>query len=269
MNNILQCPICKSSLQVEGKTYRCQNNHSFDCAKSGYVNLLMSQTSKHKQHGDSKAMLVQRRNFLNEGYYEPLLRALKTIQKDLQFEGIGLDMGCGEGYYTHGLNEHMPTIGVDISKEAVDLAARAYSGTWVVASTFQLPIINEAVDVCWSLFAPYQIDEVYRVLNKGGYFIHVYPLENHLMELKASIYDTVTKNDVAQVNDARFAPVFSQEVSYTIDVDRSADIEALFHMTPYSQRTSAAGIEKMKALKTLHVQCAFGIQVYQKEAYYG
>lgn len=36
---MLICPVCKKKLIKENKTFRCENNHSFDCAKQGYVNL--------------------------------------------------------------------------------------------------------------------------------------------------------------------------------------------------------------------------------------
>ena len=42
------CPICKSKLNIVGKAYSCENNHSFDIAKQGYVNLL----PVNKKHSD-------------------------------------------------------------------------------------------------------------------------------------------------------------------------------------------------------------------------
>ena len=39
---MLICPVCKEKLIQENKTFRCVNNHSFDCAKQGYVTLMMS-----------------------------------------------------------------------------------------------------------------------------------------------------------------------------------------------------------------------------------
>lgn len=40
------CPICKESLQLNGKSLVCENNHCFDYAKQGYVNLLPVQQKK-------------------------------------------------------------------------------------------------------------------------------------------------------------------------------------------------------------------------------
>ena len=35
----LLCPICGKPLSSDGKCFRCENRHSFDIAKEGYVNL--------------------------------------------------------------------------------------------------------------------------------------------------------------------------------------------------------------------------------------
>lgn len=73
-NNMLNfcCPVCKEELKLDGRTYRCINNHCFDCAKQGYVNLLQSNKSKSKRHGDDKLMIEARTEFLNTDSYKPL-----------------------------------------------------------------------------------------------------------------------------------------------------------------------------------------------------
>ena len=70
------CPVCKEELKLDGRTYRCINNHCFDCAKQGYVNLLQSNKSKSKRHGDDKRMVAARTAFLSRGYYDPLISAV-------------------------------------------------------------------------------------------------------------------------------------------------------------------------------------------------
>ena len=55
-HDLLVCPICKNKLILmsEEKTYQCENNHNFDRAKQGYVNLLINNQKKSKLPGDSK-----------------------------------------------------------------------------------------------------------------------------------------------------------------------------------------------------------------------
>ena len=64
---MLICPVCKEKLIKENKTFRCVNNHSFDCAKQGYVNLSRKQT---KNHGDNALMVKARTDFLEKDYYD-------------------------------------------------------------------------------------------------------------------------------------------------------------------------------------------------------
>ena len=63
------CPVCKNELSEEEKLYRCENGHCFDKSKFGYVNLLQSQKSSAKRHGDDRLMVRARRDFLDSGYY--------------------------------------------------------------------------------------------------------------------------------------------------------------------------------------------------------
>ena len=57
--NILTCPVCGEKLNIFGKTLKCDNNHSFDFAKQGYVNLLLTSKSGDKK-GDSRENFCKR-----------------------------------------------------------------------------------------------------------------------------------------------------------------------------------------------------------------
>ena len=64
----LRCPVCAGALEKRAGAYLCPKNHSFDIAKSGYVNLLLNSSQGH--HGDDKLMVRARRDFLDKGYYD-------------------------------------------------------------------------------------------------------------------------------------------------------------------------------------------------------
>ena len=51
----LCCPVCAGALERRAGAYLCPKNHSFDIAKSGYVNLLLNSSQGH--HGDDKLMV--------------------------------------------------------------------------------------------------------------------------------------------------------------------------------------------------------------------
>lgn len=38
--SVWKCPVCGSFMQHRGRCWSCTKGHSFDMAKSGYVNLL-------------------------------------------------------------------------------------------------------------------------------------------------------------------------------------------------------------------------------------
>jgi SAM-dependent methyltransferase len=78
-SSIFICPVCSSPLEAAAKTYRCINNHTYDLAKEGYVNLLLANQKHSREPGDSKEMMEARKAFLNKGYYKPLARSAASL----------------------------------------------------------------------------------------------------------------------------------------------------------------------------------------------
>jgi 23S rRNA (guanine745-N1)-methyltransferase len=74
-----QCPACKGQLQLHDKQWVCDNKHSFDCAKEGYVNLLLPQHKNSKAPGDNTEMVLARRAFLEQGHYQALADHIAMI----------------------------------------------------------------------------------------------------------------------------------------------------------------------------------------------
>ena len=56
----LTCPVCGGVLHREERSLRCDAGHCYDIARQGYVNLLRSNQSKSKRHGDDKRMVAAR-----------------------------------------------------------------------------------------------------------------------------------------------------------------------------------------------------------------
>ncbi len=110
------CPVCRQRLELVSKTWRCEQGHSYDIAKQGYVNLHVVQHKHSKNPGDTPESVDARRAFLQGGYYQPLQQAVVHLLKDLQAKMV-LDIGCGEGYYTSAMQQVVEQcIGVDIAK---------------------------------------------------------------------------------------------------------------------------------------------------------
>ena len=54
---MLLCPICGGSLEKQTGAYVCENRHSFDIARQGYVNLLPVQQKRWRQSLRSRTEL--------------------------------------------------------------------------------------------------------------------------------------------------------------------------------------------------------------------
>lgn len=264
---MLRCPVCKEPIfKQNDKIYCCENNHSFDIAKKGYVNFLLSHKMNSKLPGDNKLMVDARSNFLNKGYYAPFKDKLKELVNQNNPITI-LDAGCGEGYYTDGIyQENRTVIGIDISKTALQKAApKNRNITYIAASLFDIPLQNESIDLLYSLFAPYAGEEFHRVLKKDGIMILGIPGENHLIELKNVIYEKPYKNQVKDYELANFQFLHSEKIETKISLECQEDILNLFQMTPYYYRTRQEDLEKIHSLTQFDVTISFELLVYQKK----
>ena len=162
---LLQCPFCKFTLHFDGeRSYVCENKHNFDLAKQGYLNLFPVNKKKSKSPGDSEMMVKSRREFLESGFYDPLMKEIKrVIEEEIKFdkrELTILDSGCGEGYYSENALSNLDEIksnifGTDISKYAVKHAAGRYKENfYFVSSIYHLPVKTDSLDLILSVFSP-------------------------------------------------------------------------------------------------------------------
>jgi len=122
-------------LNISANGASCTNNHSFDRAREGYLNLLVGgRLSSQTVPGDTPDSLAARRRFLSGGHYSPIARALSDLVGTPS--GPLFDAGCGEGYYLSQMTaQHR--YGLDVSKKAVQLASRLLpANQFVVASSY-------------------------------------------------------------------------------------------------------------------------------------
>ena len=263
------CPVCGGKLHIEERSYACEKGHRFDMAKQGYVNLLMNGASSQKRHGDDKRMIRARRDFLNAGFYAPLLASAKELLSlYIKEENSALDIGCGEAYYTAGLAEAFPKMrfaGIDISKDALIYAKKRMPGLEAaVASGFKLPCADESFDLLIHFFAPLAEAEFCRVLKKGGWLLRAVPLEDHLYALKALVYEKPYRNKPYKEEIEGFSLAAKREISYTMQLEGEEDRENLFMMTPYYYKTGREDQEKLFSSGSLSVEASFGLFLYQK-----
>ncbi len=269
----LKCPVCGDLLHREERTLRCRKGHCYDVARQGYVNLLMSNHSSSKRHGDDKAMVAARSAFLEQGYYDILRNAVCAAAVEHTGESVELlDAGCGEGFYTAAVKKTLEAAGktchacgVDISREALIACAKRQADiTLAVASINHLPLPNASCDLLMSIFAPDDAAEFHRVLRPGGTLLRVVPLEDHLMGLKAAVYDRPYPNPPPQYAPEGFAPPERTDVRDTVLLRTNEDIRNLFLMTPYYYKTGRRDQQKLDSLASLETEIAFGIFCYKR-----
>lgn len=282
VNSFWGCPSCQSDLVLDEKTWRCENNHSIDAAKEGYVNLLLAHHKNSKEPGDNKAMVNARRAFLEQGHYQPLADSISelfaeyaaTLEVELEEQSqlSFFDAGCGEGYYMNIVSQYAQSngidcvySGIDISKNAVLKAAKKYpDNAFAVASTYHLPVQSQSQNAVLQIFAPSSEQEIHRVLKTQGIWITVNPAANHLNQLKQALYDSPTENKDHSAVPEGFVLSKQQNLSFDVQLTTEAARENLLMMTPYYW--SATQEKKQALIHNLQlVTTDFDIRVYTKQ----
>ncbi|XMB85312.1 methyltransferase domain-containing protein [Mycoplasmatota bacterium WC44] len=274
---IIKCPTCGLHLHKnnEKKMFSCSNNHCFDVAKQGYVNLLMSNQSKLRIHGDSAEMLDARKSILYGNYYKSvsdyLNKTVESILTDKNKEYAVLDMGCGIGYYLTSLKEYLKRDnidyhGIDIAKSGIIEATKHDKEiSWVVGSSMKLPYLDNSIDVIISIFSPISESECERVLKSNGVLIVISPNKNHLMELKRNIYPTIIEKnyEVNELSSAVLSKINSSNVIKTIVLEKS-NLKNLLLMTPHYWKTTKEAKEKFYLLDSLSITIDVVVDEYKK-----
>jgi 23S rRNA (guanine745-N1)-methyltransferase len=214
VNPTLLCTVrdCRNPLTREERRYVCANNHSFDIARSGYVNLLQPQDRRSRNPGDSAEAVQARRQLSSHPAIGQVIDAV-VAALPIREEHSLLDVGCGEGSYLetfrrrYGARCH----GVDISVPAIDLAARSHPHcAWVVANADRfIPWADASFDAVVSITGRLSVSEIHRALNEGGSLLVVIPAADDLWELRREIHDHAEERDRVERTIAMFTPYFT------------------------------------------------------------
>lgn len=269
---IYKCPVCNKTLERKDNTYICENNHSYDTAKKGYVNLLLANQGNHFiEEGDNKESIASRTSFLNAGYYSFLRDKLIEILQKYKHDYF-VDLACGEGYYTTGIHKALNsnTYGVDISKSGINQCCTRMRMEglqnihFCVGNLDYLPYMDNAFDIALNCFAPIKEKEFVRVLKKDGHFLRVLPGRDHLLEMKNVLYEDTRLNEGKEESIDGFVLEDKVIIKNTAKLDNS-QIKNLFSMTPYAFKTPKSSIEKLFKLEELDITFEFVIYVYRKD----
>lgn len=268
--NDLSCPLCHLPLSINTQGVGCSNRHQFDRAKEGYFNLLPVQHKQSREPGDAKEQLQARRQFLQAGFFAPLRQRLQSLLP-VSTQRL-LDIGCGEGYFTKGFADVLPkaqVYGIDIAKTGVRLAAKMAQSSgldsrlvYAVASSFDLPLADESMDVITRIYAPSKDAELYRVIKSDGMLVIVAPGEQHLLGLRRRIYREVRPHQFTPVPEG-FRLIDQQRLYADLVITQPTLCAALLDMTPFAWRMSPEF--KMSIISEPFAdQMEFTISIYNK-----
>ena len=164
--SLFACPICQAPMHLDLSSLVCQNRHTFNIAKQGFVNFLRQ--TKGDKHYDM-ASFEKRSQILAAGYYDPILEVISERLRDLP---------------KHSDKDFMA---FDLSKDSILLAARQNpqkNVAWFVGDLAQLPLREHSIDVILDIFSPANYQEFGRLLSDHGLIFKVIPHEDHLKEFR-------------------------------------------------------------------------------------
>lgn len=244
LRRVLLCSVrgCHKPLIRESGRLSCAAGHSFDVARSGYVNLLQPQERRSKRPGDTPEAVAARRRLHERGFTLPLLKGISEIAAPARADTV-LDAGCGEGYYLGSMAEAVgfEAHGVDISIPAIDAAARRYRECeWIVANADRfLPYPDASFSLLLSVTARMNAAEFRRVLRDDGRLLVALASPDDLIELRGAGRDRVDRTVET------FAENFHLEkrsrVSTTAELDAAAVSDVLLSIyRPLGQRPANA-----------------------------
>jgi 23S rRNA (guanine745-N1)-methyltransferase len=228
---------CGQPLTQRDRALVCSVGHSFDIARSGYINLLQPQDRRSTKAGDSKAAVEARAALEALGVGRALIDALALRLRALNLPGdaIAVDLGSGTGEVLGQLCKDLSLggIGIDLSPAAADMAARRFSSlAWIVANADRrLPLQDKSVDVVLSVYGRRNPAECARVLTKGGTLMVALPAPDDLIELRASVQGEPVERDrveaMLEEHHAHFTPTDRFTVRERMTLPREALLNLL------------------------------------------
>jgi len=288
--NTIICPVCGGALRRENRSLICQAGHTFDIAKSGYVNMLPPGKEKNARTGDEKDMVRARVEFLGRGYYNRISSAVADVIAGFTDGGVICDMGCGEGHHTCRIaaevhektGRNVLSLGFDASKYAAECASKlAKAGgylsrdgiggdsdspvqcAFMPGNIFHLPVADHSVDCARSMFAPVAGEEARRILRENGILAVVSSGRDHLLEMRQLIYEDVHLSDSLPETPEGFELAERRNLKYSTTIENKEDIASLFVMTPFYYKTTEAGRARLAERETLDVTAEVNISVFK------
>jgi 23S rRNA (guanine745-N1)-methyltransferase len=260
-------------LQRSDGVWICPRGHSFDIARSGYVNLLQPQDRRSHSAGDSKAAIESRARLIASGAGRAVVDAIaaRAGAIGLPSESAVVDLGCGSGELlgTIAAQQAIVGIGIDLSTPAIEAAARTFPDLlWVVANADRrLPLLDRSLDLIVSLHGRRNPVECARVLKSNGFLLAAVPGPDDLAELRELVQGERVERDrtdaVLAEHERHFTLRDRWRVRERLSLDRER-LQDLLRGTYRGARHSAAA--RVQALPALDVTFASDVLLFAPSA---
>ncbi|WP_045925536.1 putative RNA methyltransferase [Bacillus siamensis] len=264
--SVFRCPLCRTAMAVsQNQSLICGNGHTFDISKQGYVNFLNKAV---KTRYDRQLFEARRELFDSREFFAPVQKEIAAIisrTQSPQKQAAVLDAGCGEGSHLAAVCRLLQPaysvtgIGIDISKEGVLHAAKAFGDQMVfaVADVANAPFDDSCFDVVMSVLSPWNYKECSRLLRKGGTVIKAVPRRDYLKEVREFFFgDSPRRNDTADSAACRFQAGFQtfdrKRLRYTNTLPQP-DLERLVKMTPLTWKCTEESIQRFIGRKAADI----------------
>jgi 23S rRNA (guanine745-N1)-methyltransferase len=260
----LLCPVCAGTLTDADGSARCAEGHSFDYARSGYLNLTR-QRGRRARVGDTAAMVRARAELLATGHYDRLARAVAdagaaagvvpgrgaaavvagSVAAGGTTRRVVAEIGAGTGHHLAAVVERLRqcgrdpecAFGFDLSKAAIDHAARRHPEIRFVVADVEasIPLRDSVADVVLSVFAPRPGEELARVTRPGGELVAAFATPRHLARLRDRWGLMGVREDKLDELTKRlepwFEPVSADTVEYEVELGEG-DARRIVSMGP-------------------------------------
>ncbi len=234
----LACSVrnCGLALSRSDRVFTCPAGHSFDIARSGYVNLLQPQDRRSPQAGDSKAAVDARAALERADVGRALIGAVTQKVNDLALpaDAVIVDLGSGSGEMLGQLSKarSVTGVGIDLSVAAIALAARRFPPlVWVVANADRrLPLQDSSVDLVLSIHARRNPAECARILSASGLLLVALPAPDDLIELRAAVQGQAIERDRVETMLDEHATHFELIERFQVREQRVLERDALVNL---------------------------------------
>jgi 23S rRNA (guanine745-N1)-methyltransferase len=267
----LACSVrgCTLPLERRDRRFVCSAGHSYDIARSGYVNLLQPQDRRSAAAGDSRPTLDARASLLAAGVGRALIDAIarRAATFALGDVPVVVDLGCGSGDALAALTARAGVgIGIDLSTPAIERAARHFPHqTWLVANADRrLPLLDRSVDLVVSIHGRRNPAEVARVLAATGYLLVAVPAAEDLVELRELVQGQRVERDRASSVVAEHQSVFQLTDQSVLRETMELDRVSLFNLLRGTYRgVRRAAADRVAALERMSVTMASEMVVFR------